>query len=392
MSDNFPITPGSGRKAATDEVTHSGETADVALVRLVLTTGAEGSKTVIDLPGDNANGLDVDVTRSALPSGASTSAKQDTIISHLDGVEGLLGTIDADTGDIATNTGLAAASLSVVDDWDEGDRAKVNPIAGQAGVQGGSGAVSALTQRVVLATDIPLPTGTNSIGQVTANAGTNLNTSALALESGGNLAGAATSLAIMDDWDESDRLKANIIVGQAGVQAGAGSVSASTQRVTLASDDPAVVALQAPSAIKWEGQWTDRSTVLGTELNSLADAARTVAGTEVDNSVNHDRYGKFELTVDFVSAPSAGAYVEVYMITAPDDSNYEDGSDSVDPGAHNLVTSIPVRATTAAQRLTSRVFELQPAKTKFLLTNKTGQPFPSSGSVLKLYSGNEEVQ
>ncbi len=35
---------------------------------------------------------------------------------------------------------------------------------------------------------LPLPTGTNSIGQVTANAGTNLNTSALALESGGNLA------------------------------------------------------------------------------------------------------------------------------------------------------------------------------------------------------------
>lgn len=33
-----------------------------------------------------------------------------------------------------------------------------------------------------------LPVGTNSIGQVTANAGTNLNTSALALETGGNLA------------------------------------------------------------------------------------------------------------------------------------------------------------------------------------------------------------
>lgn len=36
-------------------------------------------------------------------------------------------------------------------------------------------------------------------GSVTANAGTNLNTSALALESGGNLAAAATSLALVDD-------------------------------------------------------------------------------------------------------------------------------------------------------------------------------------------------
>lgn len=46
-----------------------------------------------------------------------------------------------------------AASASVLDDWDESDRAKVNPIAGQAGVAAGAGAVSALTQRVVIATD-----------------------------------------------------------------------------------------------------------------------------------------------------------------------------------------------------------------------------------------------
>lgn len=71
---------------------------------------------------------------------------------------------------------------------------------------------------------------------VTANAGTNLNTSALALESGGNLAATATSLAIIDDWDESDRAKVNPIVGQAGVQGGSGSVSATTQRVVLATD------------------------------------------------------------------------------------------------------------------------------------------------------------
>ncbi len=52
------------------------------------------------------------------------------------------------------------------------------------------------------------------------------------------------SLAVMDDWDESDRAKVNIIAGQAGVTAGAGTVAANTPRVTLASDDPAVVALQ----------------------------------------------------------------------------------------------------------------------------------------------------
>lgn len=50
MADNFPITPGTGRNAATKEVTHSGDTADVQLVQLVGVTGAEGSRTVVEEP------------------------------------------------------------------------------------------------------------------------------------------------------------------------------------------------------------------------------------------------------------------------------------------------------------------------------------------------------
>jgi len=73
------------------------------------------------------------------------------------------GSLTVDNADITS----AAGSLNVMDDWDEADRAKVNPIVGQAGVQGGSGAVSATTQRVVLATDVALPTGANVIGGVT---------------------------------------------------------------------------------------------------------------------------------------------------------------------------------------------------------------------------------
>jgi len=53
-----------------------------------------------------------------------------------------------------------------LDDWDETNRAAVNTIAGQIGVQGASGTVTALTQRVVLATDVALPTGTNILGRV----------------------------------------------------------------------------------------------------------------------------------------------------------------------------------------------------------------------------------
>ena len=45
--------------------------------------------------------MQVDVITCALPTGASTAANQTTIIGHLDGVEGLLTTIDADTSTLA---------------------------------------------------------------------------------------------------------------------------------------------------------------------------------------------------------------------------------------------------------------------------------------------------
>ena len=46
-------------------------------------------------------------------------------------------------------------AVEAMDDWDESNRAKVNPIAGQVGVAGGTGAVDAATQRTVMATDSP---------------------------------------------------------------------------------------------------------------------------------------------------------------------------------------------------------------------------------------------
>lgn len=56
MADNFPVTPGSGRNVATDQVTYSGDTCDIQLMRLVGCTGSEGSKTVVALPVDGTNG------------------------------------------------------------------------------------------------------------------------------------------------------------------------------------------------------------------------------------------------------------------------------------------------------------------------------------------------
>ena len=141
---------------------------------------------------------------------------------------------------------------------------------------------------------------------------------------------------------------------------------------------------------KWAA-YTSRGNVLSTELNALANAGRSAAGTEVDNGTNLDMYGVLELQVTFGTAPSAGGYVEIYMVTAPDGTNYEDGSNTVDPGTHKLVDRIPVRAVTTAQRLSGRLIPLLPEKMKFLLYNGSGQAFPASGSTLKLYTTNRTV-
>lgn len=144
----------------------------------------------------------------ALIGEVQTTPTANTVLGRLKTIGDGLSTIALGIAALVSGTVLAAGSAIIgkvgFDRTTPGTTNSVAPISGQDGVAGGSGAVSALTQRVVLATDDA----------------------------------AVTSLAIVDDWDESDRAKVNIIAGQVGVAAGAGAVSAGTQRMTLASDDP----------------------------------------------------------------------------------------------------------------------------------------------------------
>jgi hypothetical protein len=49
MADNVAITPGSGAKAASREVSYSGETAQMQVVALATVAGADDAKTVTDV-------------------------------------------------------------------------------------------------------------------------------------------------------------------------------------------------------------------------------------------------------------------------------------------------------------------------------------------------------
>lgn len=82
------------------------------------------------------------LTPPAAITGFATSAKQDTIIGHVDGIETVLGTIDTDTGNMAT-------SLGVLDNAISGSEMQVDVVA-------------------------PLPAGTNAIGKLAANSGVDI--------------------------------------------------------------------------------------------------------------------------------------------------------------------------------------------------------------------------
>jgi hypothetical protein len=89
----------------------------------------------------------------SLPTGAATAANQTTVIGHLDGVETLLGTIDADTGTLA---GAVA-----------GTEMQVDIVAALPAGTNNIGDVDVLTLPA-------LPAGTNAIGKLAANSGVDI--------------------------------------------------------------------------------------------------------------------------------------------------------------------------------------------------------------------------
>jgi hypothetical protein len=84
-----------------------------------------------------------------------------------------------------------------------------------------------------------------------------------------------TALQIIDDWDESDRAKVNIIAGQVGVAAGAGAVSALTIRTVTATDDTGVASL----AVIDDWDESDRA-----KVNLIVGQAGIAAGTGADGA------------------------------------------------------------------------------------------------------------
>ncbi len=111
------------------------------------------------------------------------------------------------------------------------------------------------------------------------------------------------------------------------------------------------------ATVKWAAAATTRGTVLTTQLNSLANNARSAAGTEIDNGTNLDTHAVLELDVTFGSAPTATLpIVNFYLVKAIDGTQYADGSASADPGPETKIIDLTVNKVTTAQNKQTVIF------------------------------------
>lgn len=176
---------------------------------------------------------------------------------------------------------------------------------------------------------VNLGTNNDVTGTVTANAGTNLNTSALALETGGNLAASATSLALLDDAviaDDAAFTPATTKVQMAGYFADDTSTDVVTEgdggaaRITL--DRRQIVQLGESGAKYVKGGGTKTDTSAQSLMAASGDAATsnylcwvTVYNSSATNTAVEIRDGTTTV-VAVIPAPAYGGatFVPTYPI------------------------------------------------------------------------------
>jgi hypothetical protein len=145
-----------------------------------------------------------------------------------------------------------------------------------------------------------------------------------------------------------------------------------------------------PTSLEWEV--ASITTVLDTQLNSLANGSYTAAGSAYDNTPggpNNYTGAIFELVVTFGSNATANTTVDLYATVAVDGgtTNYADAPSSTNPATDIYIGSFICRAATA-HRMTVGSFQnpvrLPPFSMKFYAKNGAGVAFPASNSTIKM--------
>jgi len=268
MADNVVITAGSGTTIHADEYTHTtlgaGKT---QLVKLV-----DGT-----LDAEAAIAADIGVKANALRVAPANNITDATYIGDIK-----FGEAEPNSAAIKTAVEAIQAAVEIMDDWDDSNYANVNLNLAGTDVTAGAGAVAAGTPRVTLASDDPAVVDLAAIEVLL----TTIDADTDAIK---------TAVELIDNSVDGAYLNVNANIAGTDMVGGAGAVAAGVQRVTLASDDPAVVDLAAIEVLlgtidtdtgnmvtalqimdDWDNAASDGASVSGDTAHDSADAGEPV--------------------------------------------------------------------------------------------------------------------
>jgi len=137
-----------------------------------------------------------------------------------------------------------------------------------------------------------------------------------------------------------------------------------------------------------ESRWTAYDTIvsyMSTALNSLANSTNvlgdaidfTTSGTDRKLFVDGEVY---LAAVDWSAQTNPAIYL--WLLRRTDGTNFEDGASTTDP-ARQPDAIVPLRASSAAQRLSFNMMLTNPDQGKILVGNRTGAALASSGNTVK---------
>ena len=132
--------------------------------------------------------------------------------------------------------------------------------------------------------------------------------------------------------------------------------------------------------------FTDRGNLASTILDSLADATLSAASTELDNATNLDPHAFVEINLGSLN-PTGAPYLELYIVKAPDGTNYEEAPIIGGTNRNTLIATIPVPTGTAAKRVISGLILLPPFKVKFYIGNQLNATMAASANTIDVYTG-----
>jgi hypothetical protein len=139
----------------------------------------------------------------------------------------------------------------------------------------------------------------------------------------------------------------------------------------------------------WSLFGSNPTTVL-TISSTLATGSMTAASATYANQTNLDLYCDLEVFLAALS-PAAGAYVDIYILTAVDGTNFpaQSAADLRLTSTQKFCT-VPVGTTAStAQRVAVRNLLLPPQPVQFILDNQTGTNIVATSTVkIDAYSYN----